>query len=157
MEKKLSDYLHFYLFSNISAFVLPDEVIENGQLKKYVTRIPDLVHSPVLTLRNYHRYLEDGYKPILRPLSSMEEELLVELVLMRSDCYKNVSAEKVNQHVFSFEFEYSSSRRRRSSTMRFDELSADQFNYLLLEGFDIFGLIEAGLAIDKTKLDLCLS
>lgn len=31
--------------------------------------------------------------------------------------------------------------------------TAEQFRYLLNRGFDLFGLIEAGLAIDKTKLE----
>ena len=33
----------------------------------------------------------------------------------------------------------------------YDRISPDSVHYLLKQGFDLFGLIEAGMAVDKTK------
>lgn len=67
--------------------------------------------------------LIDYFKLILRPLSSMTEEESLEL-------------EK-------YPMAYDTMQRWWSS---------EQFVWLLSKGFDLFGLIEAGLAIDKTLM-----
>ena len=63
------------------------------------------------------------WKLILRPLSDMTEEEKNEYLLIGTD-----------------------------SSTRFEH-NARRTQYLLSKGFDLFGLIDAGLAIDKTKLD----
>lgn len=64
----------------------------------------------------------DNYKPILRPLSDMTEEERSELIYLQN-----------------------------ADQRAYYEMAA-QVKYLISKYFDLFGLIEAGLAIDKTKL-----
>lgn len=78
-EKKLSDYLHFYLPYGIRVYVFPLETITNGFLEKYRKDFPDGVYNPVLTFGNYHRFIADGYKPFFRRLSSMTGPEAVEI------------------------------------------------------------------------------
>lgn len=65
----------------------------------------------------------DWIKPILRPLSSMTEEEGNELEMMGHNAVVN-----------KFEI---------------NQFHAARTRYLLSKGFDLFGLIEAGLAIEK--------
>lgn len=72
----------------------------------------------------------DELKPILRPLSDMTLE---------DGKYFGIEDEK-ELGEWKYDFGY------------FGVLPPDDFHYLLSRGFDLFGLIDAGLAIDKTKL-----
>ena len=76
----------------------------------------------------------DGYenigkcKPILRPLSDMTEE----------EClYLNVAFMVVEKW---------------AKTAHKETWGTAEFLYLLKQGFDLFGLIESGQALDKTKI-----
>jgi hypothetical protein len=162
--KNLKDYLHFHIGSEIQYPDTDGKLIiarltgvsrADGVETTYIKRKKKghcmgdyLSWEP----NGHHNSNALNIKPILRPLSNMTEDEAVELVKIRSTTYRWVTAEVVNQHILRFEFEYESSRRRRSTTLRFDELSPEEVRYLLSKGFDLFGLIEAGLAIDKTKL-----
>jgi hypothetical protein len=74
----------------------------------------------------------ESIKPILRPLSDITAD--------ESDCLWH-------------EAEYLYFESTPNGTLyRKHELSPKTFTYLLKQGFDIFGLIENGEAIDKTKL-----
>jgi hypothetical protein len=94
----------------------------------------------VLTPKAYAGYMEhwtnpeDGQiKPILRPLSDMTEEE-IEWLDEHDDFYdKNLSDE--------------------TEPFVIIEWQAERIKYLISKHFDVFGLIEAGLAIDKTKLN----
>lgn len=77
--------------------------------------------------------IEDGsvtkIKPILRPLSDMTEQESYEL------CWqKNQNHMKLNW------------------SLNESAIHPNEFLYLLKQGFDLFGLIESGLAIDKTTI-----
>ena len=74
-----------------------------------------------------HKYNAKNIKPILRPLSDMTENEAKELAEIK----RSPSAGK---------------------TVTRTELYAATTHYLLSKHFDLFGLIESGLAIDKTKL-----
>lgn len=78
--------------------------------------------------------LLDFIKLILRPLASMTEEEMKECGNMIYDFSNDPGLNK--WHWKDFEI----------------GLSPEQFHYLLSKGFDIFGLIESGLAIDSTSL-----
>lgn len=69
-------------------------------------------------------------KPILRPLSDMTEEERVEYDRLQVVCY--------------------------SVNLFYDQVKTDATltNFLLSKHFDLFDLIPAGLAIDKTKLNV---
>jgi hypothetical protein len=78
------------------------------------------------------KYLNGNWKPILRPLSSMTEE----------DIYEYDEIQAKGESV-------------ADTDTKFGEIlvgSPECFLWLLSKHFDIFGLIDAGLAIDKTKL-----
>lgn len=73
------------------------------------------------------KYLNGKWKPVLRPLTDMSNDESIELG-------------------------YSRPKDWLIDHKDFGELhSAKTFVYLLKQGFDLFGLIDAGLAIDKTK------
>lgn len=66
------------------------------------------------------------FKLLLRPLSDMaQDERMEESSIFHCEANKN---------------------------LHYDEKRALIVHYLLKQGFDLFGLIDAGLAIDKTKL-----
>lgn len=76
----------------------------------------------------------DWFKLLLRPLSDMTEEEAIECG--------------------NLDYDFSGEPDLNKWTWKdFDTLnSSSQFQYLLSKHFDLFGLIEAGLAIDKTTL-----
>jgi len=84
-----------------------------------------------------------GCKPILRPLSDMTEEEINECwkLLEWSEMIKNNRRYKLNE-----EF-HDSDEGRECGWFSFLKI----LPYLLSKHFDLFGLIESGLAIDKTK------
>lgn len=75
------------------------------------------------TPNGHHNCNALSLKLILRPLSDMTEEEMIE----------------VDVDVPNILSEY-------------EKLRPTAFSFLLSKGFDLFGLIDAGLAIDKTKL-----
>ena len=89
-------------------------------------------------------FLPEQVKPILRPLSDMTEEEARE---MWSKCYGEFDGGKCLLHL--------------TATVDADERNDSEFDiilgypdawrYLLSQHFDLFGWIDAGLAIDKTK------
>lgn len=109
----------------------------------------------------------DEIKLYLRPLSSMTEEEMKELhILFFDPSSREIYTQKIKKIVF-----YKDEPRRHikhgtgigyttldenldhisSGTLSFSRFNANQFHYLLKQGFDLFGLIEANLAVDKTK------
>jgi hypothetical protein len=88
----------------------------------------------------YHRPIDydmlkdsDWIKPILRPLSDMSEE---EMDLMYNGMEGFVNIRK--------EF-------KQGRILQFDS-TPEQVRYMLSRSFDLFDLIQSGLAIDKTTL-----
>jgi hypothetical protein len=103
---------------------------------------------------NAHTYFigYDEIKPILRPLIDMTEEEAKELgtMLLIPNGSKYSRAHKNNQDQWVV--------RYGNVAGEFWIITGEIFNqhqtiYLLSKHFDPFGLIEAGLAIDKTKLN----
>lgn len=72
----------------------------------------------------------DNLKLVLRPLSDMTEEELKHFGVSET-----LTKEELQQHFFDCPF-----------------FTPDEYVYLLKHGFDLFGLIEDGLAVDKTKM-----
>ena len=73
-------------------------------------------------------FFEDDVKPILRPLSDMTIEEKNDPVWTKTVDFRIVDAPTLIRYC------------------------APQFAYLLSRGFDLFNLIPAGLAVDKTKM-----
>ena len=132
MEKKIIDYLHLYL---------PVEMIQvdNGNIKQYFLTSIDL---------SYKVY----GKPILRPLSDMTEEEKIML------CCMNLGNEWKPGHIIQTNDEDIAAMRvfdhkgnYKSLYIPKARIAHNNFLWLLKQGFDLFGLIDAGLAIDKTN------
>ncbi len=87
-------------------------------------------------------------KLILRPFTDMKEEDLLEIMKI-SNPGSTASKSEIGAGVLDY-------LKNGKSLMSFDGLDADQIFQLtkmfLDRGFDLFGLIPAGLAIDKTTL-----
>jgi hypothetical protein len=157
--KKIEDYLHLYFRCEcMEAIVVPGQEL-------------NFEHRPVLDIR----YLFNAYnnlsivKPILRPLSDMTEE---ELIYCIGHCYHNVyghSPEFIRTEVVDANDESAGIvceepgwRYGLTISVSGIDFSAngdylhfpifETTRYLLSKHFDLFGLIEAGLAIDKTKI-----
>ncbi len=111
-------------------------------------------------------------KPILRPLSSMTEEEIIEVAILadclptgwrEADHYKVAHLDHPNEGIEVCVLKKYSVRITKRGAVYFynyDKPSAAIFipttfeiiRYLLSKHFDLFGLIESGLAVDKTKI-----
>lgn len=113
----------------------------------------------------HYKYFYSDVKLILRNLSDMTEEEMLEFVLLRFEgrdiaerLIKRVTKRsEVQQHVnFGTGIPYAawghSDKIEMVGTISANELGAEGFRYLLSCGFDLFNLIPDGLAIDKTTL-----
>jgi len=127
MKKDIKDYLHLYLGCEIYSRNV-NEII--GKLEGVQGNI---IHFRVRGVWYSPKWV--GYQLVLRPLSDMSEE---EKKNISFDAYKVLRKEQ---------------SRIATGTERAVTWAARQTEYLLKQGFDLFGLIEAGLAIDKTKLE----
>ena len=136
MDKRIEDYLHLYLGC---------EVMYKGEIhflcgvsKPYKTNDKTIAtfsvrpnnkgfRSTIYSLSNFN-----DIKIILRPLSDMTEDEAIECI-------------DYDPKIFIPFNEISKDWRTKV-------LDADRWRKLISKGFDLFGLIDAGLAIDKTKL-----
>jgi hypothetical protein len=127
---KIKDYLHFYIGCQVQSVL--DGRACDGKLLHIVgdgcwidMGIAAPVKQPEI----------EAIMPILRPLSDMR---YVELNECGNLVYDFSDDPILGNHKWQ-DFEIG--------------LAPEQFKYLLDRHFDIFGLIKAGLAIDKTKLN----
>lgn len=121
MSKQLKDYLHLHLGC---------ECWVQGQVEAHPIKLTGISYDDqVGEIWCYFENTETGYalledvKPILRPLPDMTDE------------------EKQDVNAFS----------EMLSDHHAGEAMGATVLYLLSKHFDLFGLIDAGLAIDKTK------
>lgn len=153
-EKKLQDFLHLYLSGNA-------QVEYDGRIGNIFT-----YYHPAGKFNTDQVWIcsleEDGnpemscsapvdkVKLLLRPLSSMTEEEITELFLLKG----MTKPDKVTRTEIKDRFlqiEYIHSGVYGSDYQHIITMYPDQFAYLLSKSFDLFGLIDAGLAIDSTK------
>ena len=134
MEKKIEDYLHFYLGCD----VITTSRIEywHDDEGQYVEKIPK---DSIITGNDTRFLFETGYKfkLLLRPLSDMTEE----------------EEDYINDE-FSFGHALSNLGKSLKEGNLYQMRVTETFEitrYLLSKSFDLFGLIESGLALDKTK------
>lgn len=121
--KDIKDYLHLYLGCEVSVTNL------DGRYTRLIT------HEFFSTFYNE----DDGAfyndpKPILRPLSDITDDEIDDVWNLEEP-----------EHVLVMAYE-------KNNVVRKVALCSERTRYLLSRGFDLFGLIEAGLAIDKTTL-----
>ena len=123
--KDLKNYLHLYLGCEVICFLNS----ENPAVKPV---------KAILCAENHNKHgfislnaaLVVHAKPILRPISDMTEEEAREGEIW--GVWHDVNLMGEDWDTFGF--------------------SPHNFKHLLSKGFDLFGLIEAGLAIDKSTL-----
>lgn len=124
--KELNEVIHFYLGHQCMVFT------------KFES--PILLALTLETLTNYfitpeqelHKII--GISPILRPLSDMTQEETATAANLSGLVALGITDVKQGKNLILKE--------------------AVHIAYLLKQGFDLFGLIEAGQAIDKTKLKI---
>lgn len=138
MEQKIEDYLHFYLSQevcvsvwskafNIKLILAPEYKIGTLISINTYESFPCTV-STKGEGRTDFRYAH--IKLILRPISDLKQGEIIDGGF--SSHWKEIDIKNIIQN----------------------RLMPSQFVYLLNQGFDLFGLIESGLAIDRTTLPI---
>ena len=157
--KELKDYLHLYLGCEIDISgqrEILDSVAKSGQIETLFRG----------HLRNYRDLSDEDIAPILRPLSDMTEEEMEELFFIGDALIKEVTPNAVIKFypnevkrnikrgtgVAYTVLKSENGEHFMSGTLSLTKFDTMQFSYLLSKHFDVFCLIEAGLAIDKTTL-----
>lgn len=118
--KRIENYLHYYLGCDV---MVPDE--------KEACKL--------VAVNDQSGYIDSGcdyplaeIKPLLRPLFEITEEEAA-MAFKSASPRGKVEGRQVIKYYSNVSF-----------------LEPPEFHYLLSRGFDLFGLIDAGLAIDKT-------
>jgi hypothetical protein len=145
MGKKLSDYLHFFI----------------GCKMLYSSHHEPQNEPYTLTHDNVGQAIEFGDRPILRRLEDITPGELKEMIIKLS---------KIDLSDCEFEYDFvghtwvNAIRKgvvvdclviENNGNINMDDYSpsqlpqAEAFHYLLKQGFDLFGLIDAGLAVDE--------
>jgi hypothetical protein len=162
MEQRIENYLHFYLGCECKLKMVPRIGGLSGTMK---------LECHLLCAATAPTKKDDKVEVVLllRPLSDMtEEELRCYVNSIYNDIYsmdveiKELSKVQENNAVGAIVF--CEDEERIGLTINIDrgivfssngtELMVEQFKYtkqLLSQGFDLFNLIEAGLALDKTE------
>jgi hypothetical protein len=148
----IKDYLHLYISPDTKLICVKEPMVwdENG-LKSWLKPGDWLPVSPIILHQLDLYEVFDCFKPLLRPLSDMTEEEAVALVLEAV----GAKAEFIKWHTESGEiggFEWQSDHYRKGQRHNtwYESFEPEGTRYLLSRGFDLFGLIPAGLALDKT-------
>lgn len=81
-------------------------------------------------------------KPLLRTLESMDITTAKHCIELLSPVYLNIDIKIIDERGIRFEFEYKSSRRRRTDWFMFGKYTPDQFDFLTSKGYDLFKLID---------------
>lgn len=149
--RELKDYLHLYLGCEC--------IIEN-KLKVVLCGFEQNGHKiyPVIRLANYSTKMVNDFsliKLLLKPLSSMTEDEAIEItkpIVIYGDI-PNAREYETFKNVFG-RIVVSWGKSHYEKYVPADEktFTSTQFQYLLSKHFDLFGLIESGLAIDATTL-----
>lgn len=159
MEKKLKEYASYYIGCRCLNTWFPEGHKEYDKEWKLIG-VSKFAKSYGLE-NEYEQTWTDSIKPILRRLSDMKEGEAIELVrlVVHEDEYNNVSTYRHNytgdlmvqwgiltpmERVDDIEYFFNATGEKC--------WSADQFHYLLKQGFDLFGLVDAGLAQDEKEL-----
>jgi len=134
--KDIKDYLPLYFRVWGEVYDSKNEVYGNGNW--------------ALSARLLHAVMMDEckFKPFLRPLSDMTQKEALGIAALT--VYPMRVLEILTITNDGVEFKYESFEQDRKMYWFRDELSPDMFRLLLKAGFDMFGLIEAGLAFEKT-------
>jgi len=142
MSKQLIDYLHYHIGCEVLIVKSCYNLVHEYEIHEGETRVLNADLLWALT-RNDKKCI---YQLLLKPLFLITKEQIADLLGVEGFIKRgNYSAP-----FFQIEFETLDNTwgyKHRYIT----DLNADQFHFLLKEGYDIFQLIEEHLALDKTK------
>lgn len=151
MSKDIRDYIHFYLGCEFANSWFPEYHKEFSRGWK-LTAI-DYSNPRPFRLEETEDYTwTDSVKPILRKLESMTPEDIAGLAIAYG--MKDFVVTKANCEGHIIQMEYLKNGESQTDFIHWYvyQLNANVFHYLISQGFDLFGLIDAGLAIDKSTL-----
>lgn len=144
MEKNIKDYLHLYLGCECIMTRPSYHAVHELGLSGDRTF---LLGGKFLTY-----FIEPTtkaeVKPILRPLSDLTHQEV--WVFCNFNEYQKLIKYKVHESFLEINWD-ENEEKDRYYHYYFRQLSARQFHFLLSKHFDVFELIESGLAIDSTK------
>ena len=137
MEKNIKDYLHLHIGCEV--------VSMDGGKMVYILAGIDSDGTPLFKTKKsgFNQFLS-SWKLAVRPLNDMRREEKIEIVT--SVTYNHVRFSSDESALGCFDEDKYKNKIARM------EFYADEVKYLLSKHFDLFGLIPAGLAIDKTTL-----
>lgn len=128
MKKELKDYLHLYLGCEV--FIESYSFMNGNKREKLIDKLTEVGINGRIDCEKYTP--PDGdVKLVLRPLSDMTEE----------------EKDWLDEHE-----NFVNNYKQNAESELIIEWDAEKTSYLLSKHFDLFGLIEAGLAIDKTTI-----
>lgn len=144
MEKKLQDYIHFYIGQPCvnSWFAETHDMYDNGWILAGV----DKISTKPYKLENSDDFSwSQEVKPLLRPLSAVTDEEAQEAAEILGGASHISKEGQIRQFKELIERIYN--MQTNIPGMRWIRLTV----FLLSRGFDLFDLIESGLALDKIK------
>jgi len=149
MEKKLKDYLHLYM--GCECLLKMEE--NNKKLNIRVLRsLPFLFGELHAEFGGNTGFPICDVKPILRPLSDMTEEEFEGLREITGYPNHNATFEGAEGKHIRYRYGKKSTVNGFKTSLNTDQMRPDMLVFLLSKHFDLLGLIESGLAADKTKI-----
>lgn len=138
VEKKIEEYLPLYIGQQCEVYSCGNQffgTLTGFYLDRWSGQNEDRLPTAQLKLEHgtFYCYRMDEIRLVLRPLSSMTEE-------------EKSHIEDIHGSVFGGAF------KGHGKGFAMLALEAESTRYLLSKGFDLFKLIEAGLAIDATTI-----
>lgn len=163
--RNIKDFLHLYLGCEVENYPYKKYEGIETQPKRMIGLLVGVI-GEYAHIQNKDVFGKDwdiikepiaDVKPLLRPLSSMTEEEAIELVkLSEWESYgdhphiRNYKTYKNNfDHLV---VSWGEGLREKNIPENKKVFAPNEFQFLLSKHFDLFNLIESGLAIDKTKI-----
>ena len=145
MKKDIKDYLHLYLGCEVMDLYNDRVAVMNG-----ILTMNEGIKVCVFYKTTWQLSVEE-VKLILRPLSDMTEDE-ADIIWELTGWYDGINGcVRIGEIIKEFfVLEDNEGEPRNSSWLYLMKA----LPYILSRGFDLFGLIQEGLAIDKTKLKL---
>jgi hypothetical protein len=151
--KTLESILHLYLGCKA-------EIKSPGSNIKYVETLNGAMVDVYRGTSDVYEYI----KPILRPLDSMTQREAIELCKMQikgfrddEDVVRIIQMKPVVKFIIHHKDEIADLpylvRHLIVRNLNIDSYLTNQLTYLLSKSFDLFGLIDSGLALNATKLE----
>lgn len=161
MEKNIKDYLHLYIGCEVMAPCMSwdEEPVAKGILTgihgEYEAEIQFIIDGNAEESPDYAKFID--VKPILRKLDSMTEEETAEfkklIPWIDFERFLPGNRWRYNEHEETSKHE---TRVVCNTSAGINTLPMVVVPYLLSKGFDLFGLIDAGLAIDLLPSNLAI-